>query len=247
VARGSARSRCARRASTGSKSTKRFERRLKTPAARAIVVGDSTALGTGAGRAANSIPGLLASAYPEVSVVTHARVGACIEDVPAQLAAAPAELDVVQMGAGGNDVFALTPSDKLSAHAETAIAEARARAPLVIVAGAANIGAAPMFFWPLRSWLARRTARVRDALADACARYGAHYVDFFRGKRDRFSAEPSRYFAADHLHPSMSSYRVCFDEMRKSTPLDGVRRRLPLSRKKAARKRKTYLSVCGDR
>ena len=86
------------------------------------------------------------------------------------------------------------------------------------------------------------------SLAEASARYGAHYVVFFRGRGDRFSAEPSRYCAADNLHPSAASYRVCFDEMGKASPLDGVLLRTPPpKRKKAPRKRKTYISVWRSR
>jgi lysophospholipase L1-like esterase len=196
------------------RSTKRFERRLASPNARAVVVGDSMAVGTGAGAGECSIPGLLASTYPHLSVVTRARVGARLEDSPHQLTAAPATVDLIVLCAGGNDVLRLTPHEKRVVDADNAIAWARARAKLVIVMGAANIGKAPIFPSPLSTWLSRRTARVRNALAVACARHGAHYVDFLRVHGDRFSTDRSHYFAVDRLHPSAASYRWCFDAVR---------------------------------
>jgi hypothetical protein len=57
-----------------------------------------------------------------------------------------------------------------------------------------------------------RDVRTGFALARTTARF----------QRRVAATEPSRYFAVDGLHPSAASYRLCFDTIRRSTPLDAA-------------------------
>jgi lysophospholipase L1-like esterase len=117
--------------------------------------------------------------------------------------------------AGGNDILLGRGMERLARDADAAAAALAARARIGVWVGIANIGLAPLFIPPWSWWMAARTRRARQALGAAAARHGLRYLDFFREAReDPFSADPGRYFAADGIHPSSSSYRYCYAALR---------------------------------
>jgi lysophospholipase L1-like esterase len=194
-------------------------RPLRDATALIAVAGDSTAVGTGARHARDTLAGMLAADFPRASVVNVAQVGARVTDLPRQLAALPGAADALLISIGGNDVLRMTPRRALESHVAAALDAAHACARLVVLVTSPNVGLAPAFFWPMGTLLSERARKVRDVLRDACARSGAHHVDFFEEERDLFSADPDRFFAPDLLHPSGTSYRYCYGVICRSTPL----------------------------
>lgn len=219
--------RCVRTGRVLSRSMLPFERRLLGAGVTLLVAGDSTAVGTGAADAQETLAGLLAADFPSARIINVAEVGARVADLPRQLAAYHGRCDALIMAIGGNDVLRFTPRDALAPQARVALEHARARADVVVLAGSPNVGLAPAFFWPVRNALARRTRAVRDILRAACREAGAHHVDFFAEENDLFSRDPGRFFAADLLHPSSASYRYCYEVIRRSTPLASAARLRP--------------------
>ncbi|MEZ2298508.1 GDSL-type esterase/lipase family protein [Variovorax sp. RCC_210] len=182
---------------------------------RILVVGDSVALGIGAADPADTLAGLLRADRPDAQVTVLARSGALLADVPVQLAAACGRFDAAVLVAGGNDILLGRGLEQLARDAEAAAAALAARARIGVWMGIANIGLAPLFIPPWSWWMAARARRARQALGAAAAHHGLRYLDFFREAReDPFSADPARYFAADGIHPSSSSYRYCYAVLR---------------------------------
>jgi lysophospholipase L1-like esterase len=182
---------------------------------RILVVGDSVALGVGAADPADTLAGLLRADRPDAQVTVLARSGALLAEVPVQLAAASGRFDAAVLVAGGNDILLGRGMERLARDADAAAAALAARARIGVWVGIANIGLAPLFIPPWSWWMAARTRRARQALGAAAARHGLRYLDFFREAReDPFSADPGRYFAADGIHPSSSSYRYCYAALR---------------------------------
>jgi hypothetical protein len=105
-----------------------FEQHPSNATLRLLVVGDSTAVGTGASSPAGSVAGLLGSRYPKLWVDNGARDGAKFDEVPAQVATANnAEgYDVVLICAGGNDVMRGTDIHALRAAVERSFFVAKA-------------------------------------------------------------------------------------------------------------------------
>lgn len=79
---------------------------------RLLIVGDSTAVGTGASSPASSLAGLLAEQYPRLWIDNRARDGAKFADVLQQLSG-PERFDMVLVQAGGNDVIRMRGMDAL--------------------------------------------------------------------------------------------------------------------------------------
>lgn len=190
---------------------------------RLLIVGDSTAVGTGVSAPQASLAGLLAQAYPRLRIDNRARDGATFADVAGQLQAETARYDLVLVNAGGNDVIRLRKLDDVYADIDRVAALARARSDRVVLMPAGNVGNAPFFFPPV-SWLMTSRARtLHGHVQQAAARHGAVYVSLFKEKaNDPFAQRPKELNAADGLHPSDAGYRVWFDELMAQAQLGPV-------------------------
>jgi lysophospholipase L1-like esterase len=198
-----------------------FERQATPHAPAVLVVGDSTAVGTGATTPQESIAGRLGAAFPNISIVNRAANGARTLDVIMQLAAVGAgRYDLVLVHVGGNDVLRRTPLRALAPQVDALLRLARKLSANVIVTTIPNLGLLPMFFPPVSWWVSRRSRHVCALYAASAREHGAHYLDFFHERGTcPFTREPKRYFASDGLHPSNDCYAYVFDEIMKSTPV----------------------------
>lgn len=187
------------------------------PAASAslLVVGDSTAVGTGASSPAQSLAGLIGRAHPHLKIVNRASDGARFADIARQLQAVGSErFDAVLVLGGGNDVIRLTRNEPLARDIARTAELARARAGLVVLMPAGNVGSAPFFFWPW-SWLMTQRAQALHALVrQAAADHGALYVNLYKDRADDpFAQRPDALNAKDGLHPSDQGYQLWLHEL----------------------------------
>lgn len=189
-----------------------LQRPIDNPTARLLIVGDSTAVGTGASSPVTSLAGWLARSDPGLHIENRARDGATFADLPAQLQG-DGRFDAVLIHAGGNDVIRLRDLDAVAADIDRATRLALQRADLVVLMPAGNVGNAPFFFAPLSWWMTARSRRLHAAVRDAAARHGAIYVNLFKERADDPFAQRRELNASDGLHPSDAGYRVWFDEL----------------------------------
>lgn len=189
-----------------------LQRRVEQPSARLLIVGDSTAVGTGASTAQASLAGLLASRFPDLHIENRGREGATFDEIPRQLEGA-GTFDIVLIQAGGNDVIRLRDLDATRDALERAVQRARERADLVVLMPAGNVGNAP-FFFPPASWLMTwRARRLHASVREVAARHGAVYVNLFKERADDPFVQQPALNARDGLHPSDAGYRVWFEEL----------------------------------
>lgn len=129
-----------------------------------LVVGDSTAIGTGASAPALSVAGLIAQDHPYLKVVNRARDGARFEDIARQLSGPACQrFDAILVLGGGNDVIRLTPYAPLKENIARVAELARAQSGLVVLMPAGNVGSAP-FFFPPWSWLMTQRSKTLHSL-----------------------------------------------------------------------------------
>jgi lysophospholipase L1-like esterase len=176
---------------------------------RLLIVGDSTAVGTGASSARNSLAGLIGQAYPALAIENRAQDGARFADVAAQLGGA-GHFDLVLVQAGGNDVIRGVGDDRLQADIERVVTLAGLAADRVVLMPAGNVGNAPFFFAPVSWWMTRRSRRLHALVRAAAARHAALYVNLFRERADDPFAHQRALHAVDGLHPSDAGYRLWF-------------------------------------
>lgn len=188
------------------------------PAKRLLVVGDSTAVGTGASSSASSLVGLIAKRHPDWYIENRARDGAKFSDVFDQLGG-EGRFDMVLIQAGGNDVIRWVNLGALNRTIDQVTSAAGKRAPAVIVMPAGNVGNVPFFFAPVSWWMTQRSREMNRFVREAATRHGALYVRLFHERDDDPFAQRTELNARDGLHPSDAGYAVWFEELSRQTKL----------------------------
>lgn len=194
-----------------------------------LIVGDSTAVGTGASSPATSVAGLISRDHPALKIVNLAQDGARFADVVSQLDTgvrdtgvprAGRRFDAVLVLAGGNDVIRLTDEQLLSREISRVVEIASNLADVVVLMPSGNVGSAP-FFFPPWSWLMTHRSRMLHRLvSQAATRTGVHYVDLYQDEADDpFAQRPDEMNGKDGLHPSDAGYRLWVEQMFAQTDL----------------------------
>ncbi len=193
------------------------------PTRRVLVVGDSTAVGTGASTAADSLPGRIGQDHPQWRIDNLAANGAKFGDVVQQLERAGGGYDLVLVLAGGNDVIRFTSEDTLRDHVQQAVALARRKGQQVVLMPCGNVGHAPFFVPPL-SWAMSRRSEALHALArEAASAQQVHYVRLLKPRdQDPFVTRSQELNAADGLHPSSAGYAEWYRELVAQGGLNGL-------------------------
>lgn len=191
---------------------------------RLLVVGDSTAVGTGAGTPSLSVAGRLANAFPGLRIDNRAADGALTADVLQQLQREPSgRFDAILIQTGGNDILRLTELSHLRDVTRVMFEVARTQAEHVIMMSTGDVGQAPAFPWPVDAWYSRRTRDVRALFMELAAANNIDYVDLFDpGADNPFRREPQTYYAHDGLHPSAAGYGEWFARLMATSSISEV-------------------------
>lgn len=197
-----------------------FQATPERPVASLLVVGDSTAVGTGASSPQHSLAGLIGRGNPALRIVNRATDGAKYEDFARQLAQNDERFDFVLVLGGGNDVIRLTGADALRAQVRRTAELARERGRTVVLMPPGNVGNAP-FFWAPVSWLMTQRSQTLHAIVREVAEaVGARYVNLYKPKaQDPFAQRPDELHARDGLHPSDAGYLQWLQELDRQAAL----------------------------
>ncbi len=181
-----------------------------------LVLGDSTAVGVGAARAEESVPGRVAAFIDASSVENYAQSGArafALADQRAKAKLDRYELILIQIG--GNDVVRFNSVEKVSDELERVV-RALPPANRVVILTAGDVGdtdVLPFFLNPLYS---RLTKTYNSALQERSNALGITYVNLYEDpSRQKFRNDHATYLAADRFHPSSAGYGLWFEAVRK--------------------------------
>ena len=203
-----------------------FDRLAQAEGARLLVVGDSTAKGTGASTPEYSLPGLLCRANPSLTVVNRGHDRARFEDMLAQLEG-DERFDAVLILCGANDVLRMTRDAALRDSIRRVAQRARVRSDLVVFMPPGNIGKAPFFLPPWNWWMTYRSRRLHAIVSQEAQANGALYVSLFRDRDgDPFARHPQRMNARDRLHPSDAGYQFWQRELEAQVQLSAKLRKI---------------------
>ncbi len=177
-----------------------------------LVLGDSTAVGTGAKTPEESIPGRLGS-HLRASVENYAQNGATVSDILQQLARAEREhYDLILVQAGGNDIIKLRSLQVSNTNMDALLFDIRKRSGRVALLTAGRLGKAPFFPKLIAPLFTARSLALRSLFTTTAERHGVLYVDLL-GMSSRFDADPGRYYAADMLHLTGAGYGLWFEKL----------------------------------
>ena len=201
--------------------TAAFSHAEPTPARRFLVVGDSTGVGVGSVDSRSTVAGRLAAAFPGTAIVNHAHDSARSFDIPAQIEASTGRFDLILIFVGGSDVIRFSSYQSVLVAAEHTLDAASSCSDHVAVVPPADLGAAPIWVWPLDAVFSRRAETVRRAWQYAMReRAHVHLVDLrIPRDRDPFRLAPRRYYSPDGIHPSADGYALWFAQITRQVPL----------------------------
>ena len=188
-----------------------FERIL--PAANSLIVlGDSTAFGTGATRPERSIAGLFGAAYPDWSVRVVAKNGLFIDQLPPMMPVVDGRrFTLAVIIIGGNDVLQFSTPAQMAAVIDDVLRRVKQLSHRVVLVGQGNLGASLIFSRWFAKRLTARSQTLRQIYRTVTDRYGAIFVDLYTEAADHpWRHEPQRFYAADFFHPTDDGYAMWF-------------------------------------
>lgn len=197
-----------------------YQQQPAAPTRHLLVIGDSTAVGTGAASPCDSVPGRIGRAHPDWRIDNLAANGARVSELAAQLRRMPGMLDLVLIMAGGNDVLRLSPWAQVQADLTALLLQARRRGAHVVLMPCGDVGLAPLVPPLAGAWMRWRSERLHRACRRAAHGTGVAVVDLrLPPQADPFRRDPHRCYAADGLHPSGEGYGHWFECLRRARAL----------------------------
>lgn len=183
---------------------------------RLVLLGDSSALGVGVDRVADTVGGHLAGllsgsqgAGRRVELSSVAVSGSRGEDLGTQVARAllgePPDVAVILIGT--NDATGLRRPGTSAAHLAAAVRRLRDAGTAVVVGTCPDLGAVRAFAPPLRQIVGALGRRMARAQAAAVVEAGGVPVDLAERAGPVFRADAGT-LCRDGLHPSADGYRV---------------------------------------
>ncbi len=196
--------------------SRRFERHITGGVPRILILGDSTAVGTGVSDPEKSIAGRFAADFPNADVWNAAANGKRVGELEKDFPDVPAEsFDLVLLQIGANDILRGTPIERFTASLRAVFAQANAAGTHVVALHSGNIGLAPIFPWPVSSILSARTATYREVYMRVAEEHGVAYVDLFTDAAHDPLAGPGHY-ASDDLHLTGKGYGHWYTQIRET-------------------------------
>ncbi len=185
---------------------------------RILVIGDSTAVGTGASEGMFSMAGRLATDFPQASIVNKGVNGMKTHQLVTVLEKIKNEsYDLVVIHIGGNDIVRFTNLDQLSLDIQNVLKLTSGISKNVFLVTSGDVGTSKLLPLGTRWFFSYRTRRVRNIFISATQDASAHYVDIYGGHqrtRDPYKEEPYVYYAADIFHPSDKGYENWYSFVR---------------------------------
>lgn len=180
------------------------------------ILGDSTAVGTGAKDIEETLAGRLAKDFPRTNIINLAENGSKTIGVLQQIKGLhDSKVDMAIISTGGNDIWAYTSLQKITEDLRSILKQAKEISDHhVILLFFGNEGTAPFFPWPIRSWLNHRTELVKNIFLFVANEQKVPIIDLFSNPRENpFVIDPKRFFAEDRLHPSGAGYGEWYKRM----------------------------------
>lgn len=185
------------------------------PPLRLVLLGDSTALGVGVDRVADTVGGQLATLLStgpggrRVELSSVGVAGSRASDLATQVARCLLgdRPDVAVILVGANDATSLRRPTDAAAYLGSAVRRLREAGVEVVVGSCPDLGASRAIAPPLRQvvgWLGRRMSRAQVRAVHAA---GGNVVDLAAETGPVFRADPNT-LCSDMFHPSADGYRI---------------------------------------
>lgn len=182
---------------------------------RVLVLGDSTAVGTGVLDPRQSVAGRLGGDFPTISITNDAVNGLRTNKLLDRLDAFEGQrFELVIIHIGGNDILYLTPRGPVARDIREVLARAKMLADDVVVLTSGDIGKAPFFITPFDYLYSHRTKKIHDIIIAAADEAGAVWVPITVGEGATLHERIDGTYAVDLLHPGPKGYEGWYEALR---------------------------------
>ncbi len=196
--------------------SKPYSRGSGLEARKILILGDSTAVGTGANRTQDTLAGRLAYDFPESQIINLGVNGSLISNVLKQLEQVKGmKFDMIVISTGGNDIINFTSFRKVWRDLQKifqitkVMCEHRVFMMLYL-----NLGNAPLFPRFMQLLLMRRGKRLYEEIRKIGTKERVPIIEIFTTEHENdFINNPRLYFARDGVHPSSEGYRIWYNRM----------------------------------
>jgi len=177
---------------------------------RVLVLGDSIAFGTGAGRREDTLGARIAAALTDDDFDVDLHVLAVPGATSAQLAAqvrraGPLAADLAVVVIGANDLARFVPAEQAAADLAVAVADLRAGDTDVVVVPAPDMSSVPFVPPAFRSAVRAACALLQQRQAAVAEGAGASVAHISDEVGLAFGSDPAM-FSTDRFHPSSAGY-----------------------------------------
>ncbi len=181
-----------------------------------LILGDSTAVGTGAHAPEETIAGRLAHDFPNAQIVNVAQNGGIIKDLTKQIEKVSGQtFDIIIISAGGNDVWHFSRLKTIRTHLTGVFLQALTMSNhRVIFLHYNSIGSAPLFPFLIQFFLKIEEKRIYKTIHAVASELQVPIINLFTEETDNpFLKNPKHLFARDGIHPSSRGYEVWYHRM----------------------------------
>lgn len=188
---------------------------------RILVLGDSTAYGTGAETPQGSTAGRLEILYPWSDITNISVNGLKIAGLLAlmDMMDENEKFDIILVQIGANDIMRMTPMWDICSWIYEIITRLKPLGDTIILLHSGNIGEVPFFPFFLKPLMTARSSQVYRIYQKIALEKQINYVDLIHSPiQQAFTKYPRRYYAGDFLHPSNDGYSLWMMEIEKFLP-----------------------------
>ena len=184
---------------------------------KAVVIGDSTALGQGTDSVLDSFGyqylDTFAQKQPLIEFTNFAVSGTRIEQVlDNQISQIPSSVDLIFVSVGSNDVTALISKKDFELKVDQLAQKLSLYKAQVVWLSIPDFVTVPTLWQPLNFFLSQRAKNfntsTKNILREKIKEKGFIYVDIYNGTRQEFRNNPKKMFAKDNYHPSKEGYKL---------------------------------------
>jgi len=193
-----------------------YEQNPKDAVKNILVLGDSTAVGTGASKPEDSIAGRLGKDFPNATIKNISKNGLKImelSNIIKDLPESDEKYDLLIIQIGANDITFFSSKKEIKDNLDSVLEFANENSNKTLILTSGDIGSSPVFKFPVSYIYTKRTRNIQSIFREKIKNYDSvSYVDLFtKENNDLFNNQPQKYYAKDFFHPSSDGYGVWYN------------------------------------